>query len=224
MQNAFFASLQSNNVKYFISGHDHIHQRSLISSPDGLSKVQQLICASDSSKFYTPKATSDASTTTDGIGRNLINVLNTGWSPRPRADIKSNVLTLWGMAGNLGSDQTDTHTLSMNYDPNGDGVNTQPQNGSFGLVTRDNGRWVLTVDKNVGGAKRFIAGPWDANAGYGLGTYGVDAATNTAWAVINHNGDFTVAWAGSPAEASLWFMVFPCLAGGYALLRRRRRS
>ncbi len=56
MQNAFFASLQDNDAKYYISGHDHIHQRSIIVSPDGASKVQQLICASNSSKFYTPKA------------------------------------------------------------------------------------------------------------------------------------------------------------------------
>jgi hypothetical protein len=59
MQNAFFASLQNNGVKYYISGHDHIHQRSIIKSPDGRSAVQEFICASDSSKFYTPKATND---------------------------------------------------------------------------------------------------------------------------------------------------------------------
>ena len=60
MQNAFFASLQNNNVKYYISGHDHIHQRSIIESPDGISKIQELISASASSKFYTPKDLSDA--------------------------------------------------------------------------------------------------------------------------------------------------------------------
>jgi hypothetical protein len=59
-QNAFFASLQNNDVKYFMSGHDHIHQRSIIASPDGISKVQEIIAASDSSKFYTPKALTDA--------------------------------------------------------------------------------------------------------------------------------------------------------------------
>jgi Calcineurin-like phosphoesterase len=59
MQNAFFASLQSNDVKYYISGHDHMNQRSIIASPDGNSAVQEIIGASDSSKFYTPKALSD---------------------------------------------------------------------------------------------------------------------------------------------------------------------
>ena len=58
-QNTFFASLQDNGVIYYISGHDHMHQRSIITSPDGASKVEQLICASDSSKFYTPKPASD---------------------------------------------------------------------------------------------------------------------------------------------------------------------
>jgi hypothetical protein len=58
-QNAFFASLQDNGVKYCISGHDHIHQHSIITSPDGASKVEQLICGSNSSKFYTPKPATD---------------------------------------------------------------------------------------------------------------------------------------------------------------------
>ncbi len=58
-QNAFFASLQDNGVKYYISGHDHIHQRSIIASPDGTSKIEQLICASNCSKFFTPKPATD---------------------------------------------------------------------------------------------------------------------------------------------------------------------
>ncbi len=59
MQNAFFASLQTNGVRYYISGHDHVHQHSIITSPDGFSQVEEIIGASDSSKFYTPKAVSN---------------------------------------------------------------------------------------------------------------------------------------------------------------------
>jgi hypothetical protein len=59
-QNAFFASLQQNGVKYFICGHDHIHQRSIIISPDGKSTAEQLIAQSNSSKFYRPKVLDDA--------------------------------------------------------------------------------------------------------------------------------------------------------------------
>jgi hypothetical protein len=58
-QNRFFESLQRNGVQLFICGHDHIHQRSLITSPDGKSKVEQLIAQSNSSKFYTPKSLDD---------------------------------------------------------------------------------------------------------------------------------------------------------------------
>ena len=55
VQNAFFASLGRNGVRYYLCGHDHMHYRSLVASPDGRSTVQQIIGASDSYKFYTPK-------------------------------------------------------------------------------------------------------------------------------------------------------------------------
>ena len=55
VQNAFFASLSRNGVRYYLCGHDHMHYRSLVTSPDGRSTVQQIIGASDSYKFYTPK-------------------------------------------------------------------------------------------------------------------------------------------------------------------------
>jgi len=64
--------------------------------------------------------------------------------------------------------------------------------GLVGLATRDeNGNWVNAVDFNIGGTKQFVLGPW--NASYGLGTYGVDQKTKTAWAVINYQGDFSIA-------------------------------
>ena len=58
-QNAYYSSLMKNGVRYCIAGHDHMHQRSIIASPDGKSKLQELICASCSSKFYTPTALAD---------------------------------------------------------------------------------------------------------------------------------------------------------------------
>jgi hypothetical protein len=59
------------------------------------------------------------------------------------------------------------------------------------LAARDsNGRFVNAVDLNDEGIKTFVNGPWDAS--YGLGTYGVDKAANTVWAVVNFNGTFAV--------------------------------
>ncbi|HET6513531.1 MAG TPA: metallophosphoesterase [Thermodesulfovibrionales bacterium] len=53
-ENTFLSLLQANKVKYMISGHDHHHYNSIVTSPDQQSKVHQLIAQSDSSKFYTP--------------------------------------------------------------------------------------------------------------------------------------------------------------------------
>jgi hypothetical protein len=53
-ENDFIASLQNCNVKYVISGHDHHHYISVVTSPDQQSKIHQLITQSDSSKFHTP--------------------------------------------------------------------------------------------------------------------------------------------------------------------------
>ena len=299
MQNAYFASLQSNNVKYQITGHDHVHQRSIIASPDGKSSVQELIAASASSKFYTPKAADDAkwygqktretslsqelytpgfyiftvdgnrvtvdyysntvggfqsdaaypgiagsttgvtptlnfakkeswsyslngkeflvggakstsytavqdsfgSTTAsilagtysnaakDSINRTLTQSVTTGWSASTSGTL-SDILSLFGMSA-VGSAQTDTFTLSMKYDASK--VNSgQAESGGVGIATPGSaGKWVNAVSKNTGGTAKFVNGPWQSS--YGLGTYGIDTKTNTAWAVINYNGNFVVA-------------------------------
>jgi len=59
LRNAFIGLMYSNKVGYVMGGHDHVHQLSLIESPDGLSETRQIICASDSSKFYTPSVPSN---------------------------------------------------------------------------------------------------------------------------------------------------------------------
>ena len=64
-------------------------------------------------------------------------------------------------------------------------------NAGYRLAVRDlDGKWLNAVEKNFGGVKMFVKGPWKSS--YGLGTYGVDTLTRTAWAVINYDGDFAV--------------------------------
>jgi hypothetical protein len=53
-RDAFISSLCSNEAGYFLSGHDHMHHRSIVKSTDGNSKVNQIICSSNSYKFYIP--------------------------------------------------------------------------------------------------------------------------------------------------------------------------
>ena len=122
-------------------------------------------------------------------GRDLARLVTTGWAPKAES-LASDVLSLWGMHKELGSKQTDTFVLSMSFNPGGLGADVL-KSGNFGLLAQDAaGKWALAVGGNQGGAKQFVAGPW--KAGYGLGTYGVDQATGTAWAVVNHDGDFAV--------------------------------
>ncbi len=51
-QNAFYASMYNNDAKYMLVGHDHLHNRAIVASPDGLSTVQQTIHMALSTKFY----------------------------------------------------------------------------------------------------------------------------------------------------------------------------
>ncbi len=131
----------------------------------------------------------NGSTAKDGSSRALTKAVDTDWTPRTDDIAASNILTLWGMS-DLGSDQTDVYTLSMTYDPK----SLRPlylDNGTFAIAIRDaTGNWVNAVNMNDGGTKRFVVGPW--KHGYKLGAYGFDPRTHTAWAVINHNGNFAV--------------------------------
>ena len=296
-QNNFFSTLQNDGVRYVISGHDHIHHRSIVASPDGQHNLQEIICASDSYKYYTPSTpystretpinqelgqtgyyiyTIDGprvtvkyySTTplsngdvptnaafslretfgyslngkeflvaegsfyttvqdnyagtfakilggTNGNtaktydGRNLTKAVDTGWSDMT-ANLASNILTLWGMSSALGSDLTDTYALSMSFD-----ASKVTDTNNFGLVTKNsNGIWVK-------GGTNFVSRAWQV--GDVLGTYGVDLATNTAWAVVNRNGDFAVAsnFASVPEPSALLALASGCI-GIVGLITKRR--
>jgi len=148
-------------------------------------------------------------TASDYDKRALTKTVDTGWAPAT-AGHASDMFTLWGMADSLATNftdtsnlnynykyvvpdttHTDTFTLSMSYAPSSVTA-AQLQNGLFGLATKAaNGNFVNALNGNNGGALKFVQGPWDPS--YGLGTYGVDTDTNTAWAVINHASDFAVA-------------------------------
>lgn len=113
----------------------------------------------------------------DQSGRKYYNSVNTGWYAAT-SSTASDILALWGMSYTMGSSQTDIYTLSLSY-----------TGGAPVLATPDgNGNWINAVDQNLGGAKKLVIGPW--KAGYALGTYGIDTAAKTVWAVINYNGYF----------------------------------
>ncbi len=126
----------------------------------------------------------NADVQTDAAGRRLAREVTTGWSrPTTKRRLLGDVLTLQGLAG-PGAHRTDTFALAMSVAHGSAGVGM--------LVSRDaEGRWVNTVELNVGGRIRFVRGPW--KAGYALGTYGIDARHHLAWAVVDHDGQFALA-------------------------------
>jgi hypothetical protein len=126
------------------------------------------------------------STTVNDIGKPFVKKVNTSWDLNEKNDsLHSNILTLTGMA-DFNSMTADTYALSMSCNDK-----MSEKDPKYYLAARDsNGRFVNAVDLNDGGAKKFVNGPWDAS--YGLGTYGVDKAANTVWAVVNFNGTFAV--------------------------------
>ncbi len=120
--------------------------------------------------------------------RPLVKTVNTGWVAKPcNGKTKSDILSIWGM-GELGSAQTDTFVLSMTLEF------TRMHHlgrGDIGIATWVDSHWVNAVDENFGGTKIFVVGKYKPQ--YGLGTYGIDPVTRTAWAVLNYNADFAVA-------------------------------
>jgi hypothetical protein len=144
-------------------------------------------------------------THTDEDGRALTKSVSTGWTAPSASDpLASNILSLWGMQENLSlydagltgllpnaaaTKRCDTYALAVTYDPK-KARPSQIVSGQLVLATRNSaGNWVNAVDQNFsGGAKTFKYGPWRPE--YPLGTYGVDPGTLTAWAVLNHDGDF----------------------------------
>jgi hypothetical protein len=58
-RDTFITACNNNGVRYCLGGHDHMHHRSLVSTSDKAASVGQIICSSNSYKFYIPAAGDD---------------------------------------------------------------------------------------------------------------------------------------------------------------------
>ncbi|WP_035216490.1 metallophosphoesterase family protein [Desulfobulbus elongatus] len=58
-RDAFLRSLDTNGVRYYFGGHDHMHHRSIVTDSTKQYAVDQIICSSNSYKFYIPKSGDD---------------------------------------------------------------------------------------------------------------------------------------------------------------------
>lgn len=135
------------------------------------------------------------STATALNGVPLVKAVNTGWAAAEGT--ASDLLTLWGLA-ELGAPQTDPYVLAMTVPAEAELPAEPLESGHIVLATRNaEGQWINAVAANVAttaddtpAASRFVLGPYQTE--YGLGVYGFDPATHTAWAVVNHAGQFAV--------------------------------
>lgn len=145
-------------------------------------------------------------------GRQTANAVDTGWAP-VQSGKASDVLTLWGMT-DLGQDHTDTFALSLSYDTD----LLEGETPRLDALDAE-GNWVNAVDLNLGGTKQFIAGAWQP--GYGLGSYGYDNATHSAWAVVNQNSEYAVSAVPEPSSFAL---LASCIgAVGFLVIRRKQK-
>jgi fibronectin-binding autotransporter adhesin len=162
------------------------------------------------------------------------------------SNLADDVLNLSGMSSTPGvHPQTDPFVLQMRYNQNllGGDESLIAANGLLNLVWLDpdfnqrNGLWVNATAGNFGTGLpgevfQNYQGSWDAfaaahgvtdaNVGNFLGSYGVDTATHTVWAVVNFNGQFSVV--PEPATLLLLGMGSAMLFGVLATRKYRRRS
>lgn len=189
----------------------HLRERfgySLNGSKFAIERNGALTEVSSTNSGFTAKVLSgvNGNTETDYLNRQLYKTVNTGWMASTAVtNAGSPIFSLWGMVDNLSlydasltgmlpaADEptvTDTYTLSLSYNPKKFRP-TQLASGRVAIAVSDaDNLWRNAVELNEGGAKKFVYGPWKES--YGLGTYGVDPKTSTAWAVLNNEGDFVV--------------------------------
>ena len=123
--------------------------------------------------------------TTDACYLPYSKLITTGWAAASTAPgALSDILSLWGINPFVGASNPDTYVLSMG---NGAALGS----GRAICALDSYGNWTNAANLNTGGSKKFVSGPW--NSSYGLGTYGIDPTTNTAWAVLNYTGMFAIA-------------------------------
>jgi hypothetical protein len=129
-------------------------------------------------------AGANGTTLTTAAGRALTKSIDTGWAPVTNDTTGaaiSDILNIWGMT-NVFAIQTDTVVLQMSIPASYTG--NQDNTICLGAFDKLAGAWVNAVDYNiVGGSRNFVSGAYQA--GYGLGTWGVDPVAHTVWAVVN---------------------------------------
>ncbi|HEY5707752.1 MAG TPA: PEP-CTERM sorting domain-containing protein [Terrimicrobiaceae bacterium] len=141
--------------------------------------------------------------------------VNVSFTERGSNAIASDIVNL---SGTSGAGFADTIVLQLTYDEATAialfGSESLVRLGWFDSLTN---QWRLAVSGNTGGAPFFAGdGAYDPATGFVLGYYGLDTASNTVWAVLNHNSEFAVV-----PEPSTYILL---AIGMFFLLCKSRRA
>lgn len=148
----------------------------------------------DAYRLATAGQTVSNMTATNNIGKSTVMTILNSSPLSSNSEVSASFATT--NAANFSSDilrfsgtGTNTFVLQLSYDPTNLTL-AQEQAISLNWYNPASNAWMNAVLGNLGGSATRILGAW--NSSYGLGTYGVDTAANTAWAVLNHNSEFAV--------------------------------
>ena len=125
---------------------------------------------------------------------------------------------------NVAGSGTDTFTLQLSYNQVLAATVLGGENNAmlFWLDPSD-GTYKPAVAGNTGGTPQFIVGAYDPATDFVLGYYGVDPTTHTAWAVLDHDGDFVVSSAVPEPSSVVGALLALGLGGGWLARSRRAR-
>ena len=161
-------------------------------SPVGSEFVGTTALILDGTNETWEEVTTDPDESITPVASRMGNLVSFGWQTRESLEDEQNghtpagdVLLLDGMADNPGA-HTDAFVLQLSYDDS-----LVEEETGLRLAGHNGGTWTRAILANDSGSSaHLVYGPWEA--GYGLGTYGIDVAANTVWAVLDHDGSFAV--------------------------------
>jgi hypothetical protein len=149
--------------------------------------------------------------------------------PTPNSRLASDVLDLTGMVNNgAPSGETDPYTLQMGFSSTYGDPTAGP---AYLAYLNSSGSWVNAIQGDTEPAGAMAVAGYtgsyasfvtlnnitDSNIGNFLGSYGVDASINAAWAIVDHNSQFAVVAVPEPTSIGLLGL------GAFGLIGRRRR-
>jgi hypothetical protein len=194
-QNAFFAALASHNVKYDISGHDHMNHRSIVTSPDGDNRVQEIVCQSGSTKLYTASSGFSTRETSVSDQQNQIGYyIYTVSGPRATGQYYS---TTPAANGDISADPAWTLQDTFGYSLNGKqftvarGASYKGVTDQIAAGTGFRGTSMAILDGNntsTGTAEGGRAEADDLNTGWSAPTPGLASDILTLWGMNNGLG------------------------------------